>query len=230
MNVRTFLVTPISLAILIIAWGGCAPTHPSGSVSIDSRTANPLRLQASFGYGGYAVEAGDTSLILSTVALEKLQSGSFQEAQIIHVQLMWMPKAGSTPVNNAATNVVIRYIVLVDKEAGVYGGGGFAWPQGTPGDSGLGLDVTGSSLSLLESTDGFRDLLSPAELRGWIGGPLAPETMTMFRNTVSQIVTDRLGKAMWIKDLDQTLPLAKDFARESSTRAASLAGSGQHPG
>ena len=125
---------------------------------------------------------------------------------------------------------MIRYIVLVDKEAGVYGGGGFAWPQGTPGESGLGLDVTGSSLSLLESTDGFRDLLSPAELRGWIGGPLAPETMTMFRNTVSQIVTDRLGKAMWIKDLDQTLPLAKDFARESSTRAASLAGSGQHPG
>ena len=216
--------------LLLLACCGCAPTHPSGTVTIDSRTVNPLRLQASFGYGGYAVEAGDTSMILSTVPLKALQSGTFEQAQIIHMQLMWIPKAGSTPVNSDATNVVIRYVVLVGKEAGVYGGGGFAWPQGTPGEGGLALDVTGSSLSLLESTDGFKDLLSPAELRGWIGGPLAPQTTTLFRNTVSQIVTNRLGKTLWIKDFDQASPLAKDRARESSTRAASLAGSRQQPG
>lgn len=229
MNFRKLLLHSIPFSVLF-AICGCAPSHPSGTVTVDSRTANPLRLTTSFGYGGYAVEAGDTSLILSTVPLEQLQSGTFKEAQVIHLQLMWIPDAGNTPVNNEATNIVIRYVVLVGKEAGVYGGGGFAWPQGTPGKTGLGLSVTGSNLSLLESTDGFRDLLSPAQLRGWIGGPLAPETMTRFRNTVSQIVTDRLGKALWIKDVDQSSPLAKDWASESNTRAALLAGSGQHPG
>ena len=146
----------------------CAPSHPSGSVSINGRTADPVQLMAEFGYGGYSVEKADTELILSTVSLEDLRSGNYQSAQVIHAQLLWTPWAGRTPVNKMATNLVIRHIILVDDQVGVYGGGGFAWPRGTPGKTGLGLDVTGSSISLLESTDGFRDLLSPAEIRGWI--------------------------------------------------------------
>ena len=209
---------------------GCAPTHPSGTVTIDSRTVDPLRLQASFGYGGYGVDAGDTSMILSTVPLKQLQEGDFEQAQVIHMQLMWIPRAGRTPVNNQATNVVIRYVVLVGEEAGVYGGGGFAWPQGSPGDKGLALNVTGSSIALLDATDGFKDLLSPAELRGWIGGPLAPDTMNLFRNTVSQIVTDRLGKALWIQEFDHTPALMKDRASESMILDAELTGDSQQPG
>lgn len=208
---------------------GCAPSHPSGTISIDSKASNPRRLTTSFGYGSYGVEAGDTSLVLSTVPIEKLQSGDFTEAQIIHVQLMWIPKAGSTPVSKNSTNLVIRYIVLIDGEAGIYGGGGFAWPRGRVGKTGLGLDVTGSNLALLHSTPGFKDLLSPAALRGWVGAPLNPELMTRYRNTTSQIVTDRLGKPMWIRN-DQPAGKIIDETIESIIRAAGLVGTGSSPG
>ena len=184
---------------------------------------------AEFGYGGYSVEKADTELILSTVSLEDLRSGNYQSAQVIHAQLLWTPWAGRTPVNKMATNLVIRHIILVDDQVGVYGGGGFAWPRGTPGKTGLGLDVTGSSISLLESTDGFRDLLSPAEIRGWIGGPLDPETFTQFRNTISQIVTNRLGRTMWVDQRDHS-PMPIDCASSSSTSAAAFAGLGHAPG
>ena len=208
---------------------GCAPSFPSGTVSINGRTAEPVQLVANFGYGGYAVEEADTELILSTVSLEDLRAGNYEHAQVIHAQLLWTPRAGRTPVNKMATNLVIRHVVLVGDQVGVYGGGGFAWPRGTPGKTGLGLDVTGSNISLLESTDGFRDLLSPAELRGWIGGPLAPTTFERFRNTISQIVTNRLGKSTWV-DAGDYAPSPSDEARRSSTSEAALAGLGQAPG
>jgi hypothetical protein len=163
------------------------------------------------------------------VPIDKLQAGDFTDAQIIHVQLMWIPKAGSTPVSKNSTNLVIRYIVLIDGEVGIYGGGGFAWPRGTPGKTGLGLDVTGSNLALLHSTNGFKDLLSPAALRGWVGGPLNSELMNRFRNTTSQIVTDRLGKPMWIRN-DHPAPGINDETIESIIRAAGLIGPGIFPG
>lgn len=221
--------TRLLILLAMLGTCGCAPSHPSGTVSINGRNADPVQLMASFGHGGYAVEKADTELILSTVSLEDLQAGNFQSAQVIHAQLLWTPWAGRTPVNKMATNLVIRHVILVDDEVGVYGGGGFAWPRGTPGKTGLGLDVTGSSISLLESTEGFRDLLSPAELRGWIGGPLDPDTFNRFRNTISQIVTDRLGRTMWVDRRDHS-PATIDTASSSSTRAAALAGVGHAPG
>ena len=224
---RYFLASLSLLCITAII--GCAPSHPSGTISIDSQASNPRRLSTSFGYGSYGVEAGDTSLVLSTVPIQKLQSGDFTEAQIIHIQLMWIPKAGSTPVSKDSTNLVIRYIVLIDGEAGIYGGGGFAWPRGTVGKTGLGLDVTGSNLALLHSTTGFKDLLSPAALRGWVGAPLNPELMSRFQNTTSQIVTDRLGKPMWIQN-DHPAGKMNDEAIESIIRAAGLLGTGTSPG
>ncbi|MCH2161755.1 MAG: hypothetical protein MK085_07760 [Phycisphaerales bacterium] len=208
---------------------GCAPSFPSGSISINGRSAEPVQLVANFGYGGYAVEEADTELILSTVSLDDLQSGNYEYAQVIHAQLLWSPRAGRTPVNKMATNLVIRHVVLVGDQVGLYGGGGFAWPRGTPGKTGLGLDVTGSSISLLDSTDGFRDLLSPAELRGWIGGPLDPTAFERFRNTISQIVTNRLGRTTWVDARDYA-PTLIDVASRSSTSEAGLPGAGHAPG
>ena len=215
--------------LLMLSQAGCAPNHPSGTVSILAQSAEPVMLETSFGYGCYSVEEADTELILSTVPLKDLQSGNFKQAQVIHAQLLWVPRAGYTPVNNDATNLVIRHVVLVDEEVGIYGGGGFAWPKGTPGKTGLGLDITGSNLALLESTKGFRDLLSPAVLKGWIAGPLDSETFIRYRNTISQIVTDRVGRTLWVDAGDQ-LPETSASARDEIVTAASLTGSGHSPG
>ena len=87
---------------------------------------------------------------------------------------------------------------MVDDQVGLYGGGGFGWPRGTPGKTGFGLNISGSNLALLESTDGFRDLLTPARLSGLIGAPLDETVAIRMRDAVSQIVTDRLGSPRWV--------------------------------
>ena len=193
------------LAMLPVASGlSCAPTSPQGSLALTSKTARPLRLDASFAQGAYAVEPVGASMIMSTVSLEDLRSGNFENAQVVDIQMMWVPRAGRTPVSKDSTNLVIRYVVLVGDQAGIYGGGGFGWPQGTPGKTGFGLDITGSSLSLVDSTNEFRDLLSPATLLGTVGCPLDAALTVQLRDTISQIVTDRLGRPRWV--LEDPLP------------------------
>ena len=176
----------------------CAPQSPFGLVTVTSRTAQPVQLTGSFGFGAYTVDPSKVSLILSTIPLETLASGDFEEAQVVHVQMLWKPRPGRTPVNSESTNLSIRYVVLVDGQVGVYGGGGFGWPRGTPGKTGFGLNISGSNLALLESTDGFRDLLTPARLSGQIGAPLDETVAIRMRDAVSQIVTDRLGSPHWV--------------------------------
>lgn len=191
----------LMLAILPTISGlSCAPTAPSGSLALTSKTASPLRLDARFAHGGYAVEPAGISMVLSTVSLETLRKGDFENAQVVDIRVMWKPRAGRTPVSRDSTNLVIRHVVLVGGEVGIYGGGGFGWPSGTPGETGYGLEITGSSVSLVDSTDGFRDLLSPATLLGTVGSSLDAKATVELRDLISQIVTDRLGRTRWVFD------------------------------
>ena len=203
---RTLLLTMLPMASGV----GCAPTSPEGSLALTSKTARPLRLDASFNHGAYAVEPVGASMIMSTVPLEDLRSGNFENAQVVDIQLMWEPRAGRTPVSKDSTNLVIRYVVLVGDQVGIYGGGGFGWPKGTPGKTGFGLDITGSSVSLVDSTDEFRDLLSPATLLGQVGCPLDAALTVKMRDTISQIVTDRLGRPRWV--LEESSPNHPDHS------------------
>ncbi len=191
--------TAVLLLLVGLLVGGCAPSKPGGRIALTSKTANPVRLDADFRYGGYVVEEGSSSIILSTVPLARLQADDFESAQIVDISYLWKPRAGRTPVSRESTNLLIRHVVLVGRtEAGVYGGGGFGWPRGTPGDDGFGIDIAGSSLTLIDSTEGFKDLLSPAAARGSVGGPLDATMAVRIRDAASQLVTDRLGRPRWV--------------------------------
>jgi hypothetical protein len=196
---RGGLVRSLLLGLTIVMSGiGCAPDRPEGTLALTSVTARPVRLDARFEHGGYADEPSGVSLVLSTVSLKQLQDGDFKEAQVVDVRYMWKPTAGRTPVSRDSTNLVIRHIVLVGDQVGIYGGGGFGWPTGTPGETGFGLRITGSSVALVDSSDGFQDLLSPATILGSIGGPLDAAITVEMRDAVSQLVTNRLGRPRWI--------------------------------
>ena len=52
---------------------GCAPTGPEGRLALTSRTRQPLRLDASFAHGSYAVDPASVSIIMSTVPLDALR-------------------------------------------------------------------------------------------------------------------------------------------------------------
>ena len=172
-----------------------------------SQAQNPVQLDMLLEQGAYRVEAAQTSMYLSDRTLDELLSGDVQEARILHAQLLWIPKPGTTPVDPTATNVTLRLVLLTDGELGVYGGAGFAWPNGTPGEGPIELDLVGSTLTLLHSTENFRDLLSPVLLLGSMRAPLAPVETLRFRQAASQLVTNKLGETQWIR-LDQNLPEA----------------------
>ena len=67
------------------------------------------------------------------------------------------------------------------------------------GEGPVELDLVGSTLTLLHSTENFRDLLSPVLVLGTIQAPLDPVGTLRYRQAASQIVTDKLGRTQWIR-------------------------------
>lgn len=195
---RALLARAIAIGAFVAVVGGCAPGRLGGRVSITSQTANPVRLDSSFTHGGYAMEPGGVALVLSSVPLEALKGGSVESAQAISIHYLWEPWAGRTPVSDEATNLMIRHVVIAGDEIGVYGGGGFGWPGGTPGETNFSIDIARSNVSLLDATPGFRDLLTPAVLRGNVVVALDAEDTIRLRDAISQYVTDRLGRSRWV--------------------------------
>ena len=173
-----------------------------------SLAEDPASLQLNLQNGCYANEPAESSFFLSNRTLEELTAGDVQDALILHAQLLWSPKPGSTPVDPTATNVVLRLVLITQGELGIYGGAGFAWPSGTSGKSAMSLEIVGSTLTLLQSTDGFRDLLSPFMMIGNLRAPLKPVETLRFRQSASQLVTDRLGKTQWVGTSPDERPVA----------------------
>jgi hypothetical protein len=138
---------------------------------------------------------GLTSIFLSDAPLETLLDGTASQAQVVHVELLWVPKPGATPLDDSATNASIRHVVLAGGQLGVYSGGGFAMPQNTIGGATLSLVVEDAVLRLDESTAGFNDLLSPARMTGKLTAKRDEQKVRQLQFAISQIVTNALGKS-----------------------------------
>ncbi|MHC4809981.1 MAG: hypothetical protein ACYTEV_06400 [Planctomycetota bacterium] len=109
---------------------------------------------------------GDTVFVLSDLPREALLEGNLPRGQVLIIDLLWPPKAGSTPINGDATNTSIRQIVLVGDEVGSYAGAGFAMPSGSPDNGTLRVELWDTTIRLESASAGFRDMLSPATLTG----------------------------------------------------------------
>ena len=180
---------------------GCSGVRSTGSLRAESLGTSPVVLPARYVTAYYAEHRStEISFFLADVPLEQLLSGDVTLGNVVHLDLLWLPAAGYTPMDSSATNVSIRYVVFADGEVGVYGGAGFALPVGKPGDAKMGLDLRDASLTLLESTDGFVDLLSPARLTGSITAQLDEKRARQMRFATSQMVTDALGRSRFVQN------------------------------
>lgn len=103
------------------------------------------------------------------VAFDEL-SGS-----IIHLRIFLRPRAGRTPIERTASTAIVRHAVFANGAVGVYGGGGFIFPRGRPGDRSIGGSFSGATLQLVRASGDFNDLLGAAELSGGFRAPLNPE-------------------------------------------------------
>ncbi len=187
---------------LAVALQGCYSIQWPWSKGTNLTTAglapNPIKLEFQPKQCIYTVEPAQTTFFLSDFTPEELAAGGDLTGQVINIQLLWEPRPGYTPLDPTTTNVSIRLLVFSKGEVGMYGGGGFAWPRGSPGETDMQLKMTGSNLSLIAKTKDFVDLLSPGEMLGSVDATFNTQAAIVMRRTASQIITNKLGVVRWV--------------------------------
>lgn len=202
----------VVLGLCLAALAGCSGMRPGGALEARSLGSEPVVLRSAFVTAYYTDRGGpETAIYVSDVPFEKLVRGEIERGHVVHLDLLWMPLAGQTPVDRSAANVGIRYIVIADGEVGVYAGAGFAWPRGEVGDPVLGVSLRGGSLTLVERSEGFVDLLSPARVTGEVTALLDVRRAQQIRQAVSQIVTNALQRT-WLVEGTPTLSWRSSWA------------------
>ena len=181
---------------------GCSGTETVGRAELVALGSSPLSFERDFIVGAYATKESEDSFWFSDVPLSALLAHSeatpIKDAVFLHAQLIWLPRPGLTPLDPSATNLVVRIVIVSDGEVGLYGGAGFARVDGAPGDERVEIEVEGGTLTLLERTAGFNDLLSPAGFSGAFAADFAPEEAARWRRALSQFATNAFGKSMWV--------------------------------
>lgn len=187
-------------AALLIATTGCA-SRVGGDGVLRTRSLGdaPVELSARFSTRVYAHDRyGDTKMLLMDVPLEDVLAGAVRDGQLLHLEMLYLPKAGETPMDHSATNASIRHIVISDGEVGIYAGAGFAMPRGKPGAESLTFEVRDVTLRLVEATDGFVDPLTPARMTGAITATLDNDAARRMHYAMSQFVTNAMGRTRFV--------------------------------
>lgn len=192
---RTTLSIVGCLSLLL---GGCFWEKGMDACTIQSRGESSARLATAAVIEAWSAgEASTRSIILSDFTPDQLSNEQLT-GTIVHLDLLWEPTPGKTPLVPTATNFVCRVLVFSQGEMGLYGGGGFGWPDIDSSAGTLTLDISGCSISLLEKTSGFHDLLTPAEIRGRLVARRADALVTKLQRSASQLVSNRLGAVHWV--------------------------------
>ena len=109
--------------------------------------------------------ANEGDVWMTDIPLDQLVEGNFLNGQIIHLQVLWTPVAGKTPLASTSTNLSIEHIIIADGRVGIYGGGGYCWMSGNP-EKGMQLYIEDATIAIQEQSNGFLDLLTPATMNG----------------------------------------------------------------
>jgi hypothetical protein len=197
--VCAFLSGMVVLALVLL--GGCASSPAHAQLSTRSLGAAPVVLDSSYTTAVYGEPAGGVaSILLTDVPLESLLGGTVRDGQIVHIELLWLPLAGRTPMDSTATNASIHFVVISGGEVGVYGGAGFVMPHDAPGHAVLDLDLYDATLGLLEGTEGFVDPLTPAQMTGSVAAVHDPAATRRLYVAASQFVTNVCGSVRFVED------------------------------
>jgi len=191
-------VPRILATLCVLAAGGCRIAVVPSSPQLESLDEQRVRMSLPVVESAYAVHPSEASLLFASESFESFADATPGDAFVLHAQLLWVPKPGTTPIDPTATNVTLRWIVFAGGEVGVYGGAGFCWPDGEIGAAPLTLDIEASTLSLIASTPDFVDQASPASISGRFRAPYRPAAALEMRQRVSRLVTEAVGRAYWV--------------------------------
>lgn len=196
-------VNAVAAASLLSLLGvGCSSSAGAGRIDLVSRGTRQQSFARPLEHGAYSVEQSTSSFWFSDLALEALPSAPGLPAPdgvFAHVQVLWSPEPGRTPISDAATNAVVRVVIASRGEVGLYGGAAFVEHDEPLGSEEVTIAIRGGTLTLLGSSPGFADPLSPVGLTGELTARRSAEQSKSWRRAVSQIVTNATGKSTWVR-------------------------------
>lgn len=194
----------LAICLLLVMSVGCSKQGVHGDLRATSLGADSAVLAPNFKTAVYAVDRESVaSFYLADLTSDQLLSGNFERGQLIHIEMLWLPRAGATPMDESAANVSVRKVLIIDGQVGVYGGTGFALPAGTPGDDRLAVSVYDATLDLIDASNRFNDALSPALLEGVFTAQRDDSLAERIRYAASQKVTNLLGRVRYVDARDR---------------------------
>ena len=160
--------TLLLLFIFLASCSGDSFLAQRSSIEVHSMGLDRVTLYADYTTivctNGFANE-GD--IWMTDIPMDQIVDGTFTTGQIVHLQVLWTPVAGKTPLASTSTNLAIEHYIIANGEVGVYGGGGYCWSRGNPAQ-GMRLHIEEATIAIQEQSDGFSDLLTPATMTGHI--------------------------------------------------------------
>lgn len=214
--IRSWRNLPILAALLLTgaALTGCSGKAVSGTLRVESYGADAVTLPGRFTTSVYRPsEENVASFFLLDAPTKDMLEGRIDRGQFVHIELLWLPRAGKTPLDSAATNCSVRHVIFVGEEFGIYAGAGFAKPSGKVGSDRMTISVPEASLTLVESSAGWVDRLGPSSLTGSFTATLDDRLARRLSFAASQIVTNRLGRPRYVMGENRVIDPAQKEKR-----------------
>lgn len=189
---RALIASASVIALLSGCRGGLIGWVGFGGSSYELRSvARQTVLRPSLRLRAYRAEDANTAhFFLTDLSVDDLQRDADLAGitgNIVHIHLFLRPKAGRTPIDSTAFNASIEHLVIANGQIGIYQGGGFMIPGGTPGDRTLGGNLSGATLRLTRATPGLRDLLGPSQADARFSAKLDEETASLIERRLRQL-------------------------------------------
>lgn len=119
-----------------------------------------------------------------------------QPRAAVTIRLYWRPQVGATPIDPAATNTSIRYILLQQDSvptAAVYSGAGFLNPSTSKGQDTFHGDLVDANIRLVDAPEGFDDRLGLSHLAGRVTAQRDDAQTQRILRRLQQQLSERLG-------------------------------------
>ncbi len=180
--------------LIVMGSAGCSAPMLHTGIQISSFERSAVLKPAIRSSGYRAEDDASATIFLSDIPLEELAAADSLDSltgSLIEIHSFLTPKPGKTPIDTTASTTTIRLIVFADGQFGLYGGGGFLFPKGQPGDSTFGGRIKHGSVRFLAATSGFADRLGAAEFDAGFTAPeddAAVATMSHIFNSALRVL------------------------------------------
>ena len=167
-----------------------------GELAARSMTEGGATLEGGFDTAVYSFDGKNRLTVL-------LYDGPIDDPrQAVTIRMFWRPRAGRTPLDGAATNATVNYVVFASDDrssVGVYSGAGFLHPKSKLGKAQLAATLRNATLNLSDSDPTFVDLLGHAVLEGRFTARLDGTGLEQALRQLRVNVRNRLGRPRMVR-------------------------------